>query len=111
MAMALAGLTLTATSRGGEATAAPVAPSVGQLSPEETFGEATRLYRELRARGAPIRMFDVGGGMGVDYDGTATSAESSANYSVQEYANDVVYQLAEAELRTGQIDQDCDRLV
>ena len=63
---------------------------------KDALRESTRLYLELRAMGAPIRFFDVGGGMGVDYDGTATSAESSANYSVQEYANDVVYQLAEA---------------
>ena len=48
------------------------------------------------AMGARIRCFDVGGGLGVDYDGSSTNFESSMNYSLQEYANDVVYHLAEA---------------
>jgi arginine decarboxylase len=46
--------------------------------------------------GTPIEYFDVGGGLGVDYDGSSTNFESSMNYSMQEYANDVVYHLAEA---------------
>ena len=40
--------------------------------------------------GAPLAFFDVGGGLGVDYDGSSTDFESSVNYSLQEYANDVV---------------------
>ena len=39
---------------------------------------------------------DVGGGLGVDYDGTNSTSDASVNYSLQEYANDVVYTLAEA---------------
>jgi arginine decarboxylase len=46
--------------------------------------------------GAPIAFFDVGGGLGIDYDGSSTNFDSSMNYSLQEYANDVVYHLAEA---------------
>ena len=38
-----------------------------------------------------LRYFDIGGGLGVDYDGSQTNFASSMNYSVQEYANDVVY--------------------
>jgi arginine decarboxylase len=39
----------------------------------------------------PIQYLDLGGGLGVDYDGSQTAFDSSMNYSVQEYANDVVY--------------------
>ena len=52
--------------------------------------EATRLYVELVGLGAPMGFFDVGGGLGVDYDGSQTSFESSRNYTVAEYAADVV---------------------
>ena len=45
--------------------------------------------------GYPIRWFDVGGGLGVDYDGSRSKSDSSKNYSLQEYANDVVYHIAE----------------
>jgi arginine decarboxylase len=53
--------------------------------------EGARVYSKLRAEGCPIDYLDVGGGLGVDYDGSNTSYEASMNYSVQEYANDVVY--------------------
>jgi len=53
--------------------------------------EAARVYTELVRRGAGLRYLDVGGGLGVDYDGSQTNFESSVNYSLQEYANDVVY--------------------
>lgn len=58
--------------------------------------EAAQFYVQLRLMGYPIEFVDVGGGLGVDYDGTRSSAPSSANYSIQEYANDVVSALAEA---------------
>lgn len=51
--------------------------------------EAARFYVELVRLGAPLKYIDVGGGLGVDYDGTGTG-DSSVNYSEQEYANDVV---------------------
>jgi arginine decarboxylase len=53
--------------------------------------EAGRVYAKLRAMGVPIQYLNLGGGLGVDYDGSKTAFESSMNYSVQEYANDVVY--------------------
>src|SRR4051812_18000833 len=58
--------------------------------------EVTRFYVELRNMGLDITHVDVGGGLGVDYDGTASTSDASVNYSLQEYANDVVYTLAEA---------------
>ncbi len=53
--------------------------------------EAGRVYAKLRAMGVPIQYLNLGGGLGVDYDGSKTAFESSMNYSTQEYANDVVY--------------------
>jgi arginine decarboxylase len=58
--------------------------------------EITRFYAELRGLGVDISHVDVGGGLGVDYDGSNSTVASSVNYSVQEYANDVIYTLAEA---------------
>ncbi len=58
--------------------------------------ELTRFYVELRNAGLDITHVDVGGGLGVDYDGTNSTSDASVNYSLQEYANDVVYTLAEA---------------
>ena len=55
--------------------------------------EAARYYVELAGLGARLGYFDVGGGLAVDYDGSRTALESSANYSVQEYANTVVWEL------------------
>ncbi|MEX1023821.1 MAG: biosynthetic arginine decarboxylase [Planctomycetota bacterium] len=54
--------------------------------------EATATLVGLRQLGAEIEYFDVGGGLGIDYDGSRTNFDSSMNYSLQEYANDVVYQ-------------------
>ena len=54
------------------------------------LNEASRIYTELVKRGAGLKYIDVGGGLGVDYDGSQTNFESSVNYSLQEYANDVV---------------------
>jgi arginine decarboxylase len=54
--------------------------------------EAARLYSELWREGATgLQFLDVGGGLGVDYDGSQTDFESSVNYTLQEYANDIVY--------------------
>jgi len=58
--------------------------------------EAARLFVELRKLGAPLDLFDVGGGLAVDYDGSKTNYVSSRNYSEQEYANDVVWQIHNA---------------
>ena len=60
------------------------------------LNEASRVYTELVRRGAGLRYLDVGGGLGVDYDGSQTNFESSVNYSLQEYANDVVYHVQNA---------------
>jgi arginine decarboxylase len=55
------------------------------------INEAVRVFVDLRKRGAGLDYLDVGGGLGVDYDGSQTNFESSINYTLQEYANDVVY--------------------
>jgi len=57
--------------------------------------EAGRFFVELSKSGAPLRYMDVGGGLGVDYDGSQTNFSSSMNYSLQEYANDIVYSIME----------------
>lgn len=53
--------------------------------------EAARTYAKIVKMQIPIQYLDVGGGMAVDYDGSRTSYESSANYNAQEFANDVIY--------------------
>jgi len=58
--------------------------------------EVSRYYAELRAMGVDVTHVDVGGGLGVDYDGSQSTSQASVNYSLQEYANDVVYTLAES---------------
>jgi arginine decarboxylase len=58
--------------------------------------ELTRFYVELRNAGLDVQYVDVGGGLGVDYDGTNSTSDASVNYTLQEYANDVIYTLAEA---------------
>jgi arginine decarboxylase len=58
--------------------------------------EVSRYYVEMRGQGLDITHVDVGGGLGVDYDGSRSTATASVNYSIQEYANDIVYALAEA---------------
>jgi arginine decarboxylase len=57
------------------------------------LNEAARVYCELAKQGAGLQFMDVGGGLGVDYDGSQTNFESSMNYTLQEYANDVVYHI------------------
>jgi arginine decarboxylase len=55
--------------------------------------EAARIYVEMRRLGAGLKFLDVGGGLGIDYDGSQTDFESSVNYTLQEYARDVVYHI------------------
>jgi arginine decarboxylase len=55
--------------------------------------EVARVYVELHRVGAGVRYLDVGGGLGIDYDGSQTDFESSVNYTLQEYANDVVFRI------------------
>jgi len=69
-------------------------PSIRLL--KEALREASRLFVELHRLGAPMRYFDAGGGLAVDYDGSNTNFHSSMNYSVREYANDVVASIGEA---------------
>jgi arginine decarboxylase len=57
--------------------------------------EAGRVYAKLRKMGVDVQYLDVGGGLGVDYDGSRTSSDASVNYTVQEYANDVVFGISE----------------
>ena len=57
------------------------------------LNEAARVYTELARLGAGLQYLDVGGGLGVDYDGSQTNFESSMNYTLEEYANDVVYHI------------------
>ena len=57
------------------------------------LNEAARIYAELVKEGAGLEYIDVGGGLGVDYDGSQTNFESSVNYTLEEYANDVVYHI------------------
>jgi arginine decarboxylase len=58
--------------------------------------EVSRYYAELRGLGVDITHVDVGGGLGVDYDGSGSTSQASVNYTLQEYADDVIYTLAEA---------------
>jgi arginine decarboxylase len=57
---------------------------------KDSLQEAVRIFADLYAMGAKLQYMDVGGGLGVDYDGSKTNWENSLNYSEQEYANDVV---------------------
>src|SRR5207253_4402214 len=57
--------------------------------------ELVRVYTEMQRLGAGLKYIDVGGGLGVDYDGSHTDFGSSVNYGLQEYANDVVFHVKE----------------
>jgi len=57
--------------------------------------EATRVYTEVAGRCSSMCLFNAGGGLGVDYDGSRTSFHSSINYSIREYAQEIVYGLLE----------------
>ncbi|MBM3783542.1 MAG: biosynthetic arginine decarboxylase [Acidobacteria bacterium] len=77
--------------------------------------EAARIYVELKRAGAGLEYVDVGGGLGIDYDGSQTDFESSVNYTLQEYANDIVYHIQnvceEAEVPTPNIISESGRAV
>ena len=55
--------------------------------------EASRFYCELSKMGFPLNLLDVGGGLGIDYDGSSSNYESSMNYTLREYARDIVYNI------------------
>jgi len=62
---------------------------------KDALREAGWIYANLVRMGVPLLYLDVGGGLGVDYDGSQTNFTSSMNYSLQEYANDVIYGVME----------------
>src|SRR3989338_5084603 len=62
---------------------------------QRAMHEGARYYVGLRYMGAPIDTIDVGGGLGIDYEGTRSRSFSSVNYSIQEYANNIVDILAD----------------
>jgi arginine decarboxylase len=63
--------------------------------------EASQFYVQMRRLGCNVEFVDIGGGLGVDYDGTRTTISSSINYSIQEYANDAVSALQDAADKNG----------
>ncbi len=65
------------------------------LTVKKAVQEASRFYAKLYKMGFQIQYVDVGGGLGVDYDGSRSAFDSSTNYSLQEYTNDVVYYIAD----------------
>jgi len=64
-------------------------------SVKDGLREAAQVYVNLVKMGAPLAYLDVGGGLGVDYDGSQTNFTSSLNYTLQEYANDIVFGIME----------------
>lgn len=62
---------------------------------KEVIREGGRIFAKLSQLGAPLEYFDVGGGLGVDYDGSQSTNDSSMNYKLNDYASDVVYILKE----------------
>ena len=71
---------------------------IGSQIPEiqsfrDAINEGGRIYSQLVRMGVPLQYFDVGGGLGVDYDGSKTTNNSSMNYDIQEYVSDIVYGL------------------
>src|SRR5690348_5435028 len=61
---------------------------------KDAINELAHVYAELKLMGAGLQFIDVGGGLGVDYDGSGTNFSSSMNYTLNEYASDVVYRIA-----------------
>lgn len=82
---------------------------------KNSLKEAMRVYIELSKLGAPMGIVDVGGGLGVDYNGNGTNHDSSMNYSLQEYANDVVFHIKnlcdQAKIKHPDIFTECGRAV
>jgi arginine decarboxylase len=60
---------------------------------KDAINELAHVYAELKIMGAGLQYIDIGGGLGVDYDGSGTNFESSMNYTLNEYASDVVYRI------------------
>jgi arginine decarboxylase len=60
---------------------------------KDAINELAHVYAELKLMGAGLKYIDIGGGLGVDYDGSGTNFESSMNYTINEYASDVVYRI------------------
>ncbi|MFM8468983.1 MAG: biosynthetic arginine decarboxylase [Limisphaerales bacterium] len=65
------------------------------LTVKKAVQEASRFYAKLHKMGFPVEFMDVGGGLGVDYDGSRSAFDSSTNYTLQEYANDIVYYIGD----------------
>ena len=65
------------------------------LTVKKAVQEASRFYAKLHKMGFAIEFMDVGGGLGVDYDGSRSAFDSSTNYSLQEYTNDIVYYIGD----------------
>ncbi len=65
------------------------------LTVKKAVQEAARFYAKLNKMGFAIEYMDVGGGLGVDYDGSRSAFDSSTNYTLQEYTNDIVYYIAD----------------
>ena len=65
------------------------------LTVKKAVQEAARFYAKLVKMGFAIEYMDVGGGLGVDYDGSRSAFDSSTNYTLQEYTNDIVYYIAD----------------
>jgi arginine decarboxylase len=63
--------------------------------------EATRYFVELSRMGVPLEIVDVGGGLGVDYEGSRSRSHNSINYSIEQYAATIVQSLAEAVVAEG----------
>lgn len=68
-------------------------PDIGTIN--RATREAARFYAKLKKMGHALGYLDVGGGLGVDYDGSRTSFDSSRNYSLHEYSRDIVYNIME----------------
>ena len=62
---------------------------------KQGLGEVSQFYVQMMNLGCKIEFVDIGGGLGVDYDGSRSSIASSINYSIQEYANDAIATLAD----------------
>ncbi|MCL0167323.1 arginine decarboxylase, partial [Klebsiella pneumoniae] len=58
--------------------------------------ESARVYVELHKLGVNIQCFDVGGGLGVDYEGTRSQSDCSVNYGLNEYANNIIWAIGDA---------------
>jgi len=65
------------------------------LTVKKAVQEASRFYAKLYKMGFELQYIDVGGGLGVDYDGSRSAFDSSTNYTLQEYTNDIVYYIAD----------------